>query len=57
MIVWNLICPKCGKRMRFKVDVCPCMASEVELPNCPNCGEKMVHDYTSLKGRRRIRRE
>ncbi|ADC70232.1 conserved hypothetical protein [Methanocaldococcus sp. FS406-22] len=57
MIIWNLICPKCGKRMRFKVDVCPCMASEVELPNCPNCGEKMVHDYTSLKGRRRIRRE
>jgi hypothetical protein len=53
MIVWNLKCPKCGMRIRYEVDVCPCMASEVELPNCNNCNEKMTYDIASLKGRRK----
>ncbi|WP_421078111.1 hypothetical protein Mjas_01905 [Methanothermococcus sp. Ax23] len=55
MIIWNLKCPKCDKRMRYEVDVCPCMASEVPLPECPNCGEKMTYDVGALKGRRRVK--
>ncbi|MCS3900439.1 hypothetical protein [Methanococcus voltae] len=49
MIVWNLICPKCKKRLRFEVDVCPCMASEVELPKCEVCGEKYTFELSNTR--------
>ncbi|ABR54607.1 conserved hypothetical protein [Methanococcus vannielii SB] len=54
MLFWNLKCPKCGKRVKFKVEVCMCNASEVKLPFCENCREKMEVDTSGLKGRRRI---
>jgi len=55
MLSWNLQCPKCGKRITYKVDVCICKAAEVELPLCENCGEKMEIDVSGLKGRRRAK--
>ncbi len=55
MIIWNLICPKCNKKLRYTVDVCPCMASQVPLPECPVCKEKMTYDLSSMKSRRMVK--
>ncbi|WP_423792828.1 hypothetical protein ACPB8Q_01105 [Methanocaldococcus indicus] len=51
MIIWNLICPKCMYKMRYKVDVCPCLASQIELPKCPKCGEKMTYNINKKRFR------
>ncbi|ABO34505.1 conserved hypothetical protein [Methanococcus maripaludis C5] len=56
MLQWNLQCPKCNKRLTYRVDVCICKAAEVEIPNCEFCGTKMEIDVSGLKGRRRVKK-
>ncbi|AEF95870.1 hypothetical protein [Methanotorris igneus] len=53
MIVWNLICPNCKRRVTLKLDVCPCMASQIPIPKCENCNTEMTFDINAKRGRRR----